>query len=125
MGFLETLTELFDTEVNKRANEKLTKLAEYISREYDISLKQILRDIPKIDDLQTLSLEPGKPGQCLGQKKVDGKRCTRKGKNQGYCNLHKDQIPQKNIPQEHKEIEMQNVKQYTGSMSNENLLIEI
>ena len=115
MGFLEEVTKLHNQEVNSQVNEKLTKFAEHVSKSYDVNHRQLLRDLNNIDGLETCLIQPssGVPGQCLGQK-LDGKRCTRKGKNQGYCNMHINQKPTiKKTPSAQKmEIEMQELPKH-------------
>ena len=115
MGFLEEVTRLHNEELNSQLNEKLTKFAEYVSKSYDVNHRQLLRDLNNIDglDVSTKKSSNGKPGQCLGIK-LDGKRCTRKGINQGYCNLHVSQRPViKKTPSAQKmEIEMQELPKH-------------
>lgn len=98
---LEALTRIFDEEVDKRVNEKLTKYVEYVSKNYDISMKLLLRDLQNIDELSTntpKAKETGTPGQCLGINKSSGRRCKFKSKHShGYCNKHLDQVPKKPV----------------------------
>jgi len=119
MGFLDEVTKLHNEEVNSQVNEKLTKFAEHVSKSYDVNHRQLLRDLNNIDGLEiSTQTSSGEPGRCLGQK-LDGKRCTRKGKNQGgYCNLHISQRPViKKTPSALKmEIEMQELPKHNHTM---------
>ena len=71
------LTQVFEEEVEKRVSERLTQYIEKISKTHGISMELLLRDIPNISENIL----------CRGVKK-DGKRCTRRGKNGGYCDTH-------------------------------------
>lgn len=103
MALLQALTTLFEEEMDKKINIKMTKYVEYISKTYDISLKLLLRDLEKIDELSAAtatgseSAVPLKPGHCIGIC-VNGKRCSRKAKNgAGFCKIHTGQTPTKPI----------------------------
>jgi uncharacterized ferredoxin-like protein len=71
------LTQVFEEEVEKRVNERLTQYVEKISKTHGISMELLLRDVPNVSETIL----------CRGVKK-DGKRCTRRGKNGGYCDTH-------------------------------------
>lgn len=71
------LSQIFEEEVEKRVNERLTQYVEKISKTHGISMELLLRDIPHISENL----------MCRGVKK-DGHRCTRRGKNNGYCDTH-------------------------------------
>jgi hypothetical protein len=117
MGFVEEVTKLYNEEINSQVNDKLTKFAEHVSKSYDVNHRQLLRDLNNIDGLEiSTQTSPGVPGQCLGIK-LDGKRCSRKGKNQGYCTLHINQRPViKKTPSAHKmEIELQELPKHNHS----------
>lgn len=98
---LEALTQLFEEEVDKKVNEKITKYVEYISKNYDISMRLLLRDLQNIDELTSNTIPStgvSTPGQCLGINKSTGKRCKYKTKHpHGYCNKHAEQVPKKPI----------------------------
>jgi len=42
---MEQLTRIFEEEVNRRVNDKINEILSKISQTYDISMKQLLRDI--------------------------------------------------------------------------------
>jgi hypothetical protein len=77
----EQLIQLFEEEVERRVNEHLSTYVEKISKTHGISIDLLLRDIPRVSE----KLMNGT--QCRGLKK-DGRRCTRRGKNCGYCDTH-------------------------------------
>lgn len=84
---MDQIARLVEEEVERRVNERLTAALEKISQTYDISLRQLLRDI-------------GTPGGqtwngnvCHGTVK-SGQKCKRGVKDgSGYCVCHKDQRP--------------------------------
>jgi hypothetical protein len=84
---MDQIARLIEEEVERRVTEKLTAALEKISQTYDISLRQLLRDI-------------GTPGTttwngnvCHGIVK-SGQKCKRGVKDgSGYCICHKDQRP--------------------------------
>ena len=101
MALLQALTQLFEEEMEKKMNEKLTKYVEYISKTYDISLKLLLNDLKNVDALsaeaeKTQSQQkPAKPGHCNGIC-VNGKICTKKGRAPtGFCKMHANQVREK------------------------------
>jgi hypothetical protein len=88
--FMEKITELIQKELDKEKerierayNEKLSGILKRISETYDISLRQLLRDV---------SFDSGTPTVCLGVTK-SGKQCHFGGTHGGYCKKHVDQRP--------------------------------
>jgi len=88
---MEKITKLIEQEIQTCVNErvaeserKMTVTLEHISKTYDISLQQLLRDV-SLDTPETVT-------QCLGLTKAK-KRCPHTGKHDGYCGKHKDQRP--------------------------------
>lgn len=84
---MEQIARLIEEEVERRVTERLTAALEKISQTYDISLRQLLRDI-------------GTPGTSTWNGKVchgtvkSGQKCKRGVKDgSGYCMCHKDQRP--------------------------------
>lgn len=77
---MDQILRLIEEEVEKRVNKVLEK----ISQTYDISLRQLLRDLATLDDVRQTT--------CLGitAKKC---RCSRPGHYDGYCKIHRDQKP--------------------------------
>lgn len=71
-------------EAERRASERMTVALEHISKTYDISLRQLMRDVSLEDEVTEC--------QCLGLTKTK-KRCRWAGKYDGYCEKHKDQKP--------------------------------
>ncbi len=85
----EQLVELFDAEVEKRVNEKITAFAKQIAESYKLPISLLLRDASVI----TPDIEPEKRSgetSCLGVK-ANGQRCKHKAKVGGYCGKHQDQ----------------------------------
>lgn len=80
-------------EVNRQITARINSILEKISQTYDISMRQLLRDLAAID--QQIP-QPGKTC-CLGvtAKKV---RCTRPGNHDGYCKNHHCQKPVTRVP---------------------------
>jgi hypothetical protein len=81
----EQLIELFEAEVEKRVNEKITMFARRIAESYRIPISLLLRDASVI----TPDVEPEKTS-CLGVN-ANGHRCKHKAKDGGYCGRHQHQ----------------------------------
>lgn len=80
------IAELIEEEVERRVSERLTKVLEHISRTYDVSMKQLMRDT------STLKVDTG---MCMGMT-AKNKRCGNKAcrkSNNGYCTRHQNQKP--------------------------------
>jgi hypothetical protein len=85
----EQLIELFEAEVEKRVNEKITAFAKQIAESYKLPISLLLRDASVI----TPDIEPEKKSvetTCLGVK-ANGQRCKFKAREGGYCNHHQNQ----------------------------------
>lgn len=77
------IAKLIEEEVERRLEDRLTKVLEHISKTYDVSMKQLLRDT------STLQVDEK---TCMGltTKKT---RCKLKQHQNGYCKHHQDQRP--------------------------------
>lgn len=84
MSCMENITKLIEDEIEKRVNERLNTILEKVSRTYDISLRQLMRDVSSMDDVPCTT--------CKGLT-AKGKRCSRSANFEGYCHLHKKQKP--------------------------------
>jgi len=82
----EQLLQLFEAEVERRVNEKITAFAKHVSESYRIPISLLLRDVGTMD---TTVVQPSL-GTCLGVK-ANGQRCKFKPKDGGYCNHHQHQ----------------------------------
>jgi hypothetical protein len=79
------IAQLIEEEVEKRVAERLNKVLEHISKTYDVSMKQLLRDT------STLKVAPS--NTCLGLT-CKKQRCKMKSHGEsGYCKHHQDQKP--------------------------------
>lgn len=82
----EQLVQLFEAEVERRVNERITAFAKQVSESYRIPISLLLRDAGN----------PSLPGAtpqmntCLGVKK-NGHRCKFKATDGGYCRHHQEQ----------------------------------
>jgi hypothetical protein len=84
---MEQISRLIEDEVERRVTEKLTEALEKISQTYDISLRQLLRDIG------TSGSQAWNGNVCHGTVK-SGQKCKRGVKDgSGYCVCHRDQRP--------------------------------
>ena len=74
---------MIEEEVERRLEERLTKVLEHISKTYDVSMKQLLKDTStlKVDDKTCMGLTSKKT------------RCKLKQHQHGYCKHHQDQRP--------------------------------
>ena len=77
--------QALEAEVEFRVNERVTKLLELISKNYNIRYARLLSDFA--------SLEQTSEACCCGVTKA-GKRCQRPGKYDGYCKNHVTQKPE-------------------------------
>jgi hypothetical protein len=81
---MDQIAKLVEEEVEKRVNERLKAVLEKISKTYDISLRQLVRDLDTIAEA---------PSTCCKGLKKNGTRCSFMAKTDGYCNRHLDQKP--------------------------------
>ena len=77
------IAKMIEDEVERRLEERLTKVLEHISKTYDVSMKQLLKDTStlKVDDKTCMGLTSKKT------------RCKLKQHQHGYCKHHQDQRP--------------------------------
>lgn len=87
MALIGQIEALIEEEVQSRVDGILTPLLEYISHTYDISLNQLMSDIGRVQQKPVLTA-------CQGLAKK-GKRCKNRGKANGYCHMHQNQVPKK------------------------------
>ena len=82
----EQLTQLFEAEVERRVNERITAFANQVSESYRIPISLLLRDAgnPNLNGVSP------QLNTCLGVK-ANGQRCKHKAKEGGYCGKHQDQ----------------------------------
>lgn len=93
--FEKALSSLMEQEIEARVNNRVTKFIECISKNYDFSMKILLRDWNNIDSLEikrSVTPEQTKAKQCAGINN-NGKRCKFKGGANGYCTKHQEQRP--------------------------------
>jgi hypothetical protein len=76
--------QALETEIEARVNERITKVLEVISKNYNIKYARLLSDLAII--------EKNPDGMCCGITRA-GKRCQRPGKHEGYCKNHRSQKP--------------------------------
>lgn len=82
----KNIEDAIEQEIENRANEKITKLLEIISRNYNIKYSRLLSDLASMNNGTQSS------NMCCGITKT-GKRCQRTAKENGYCLTHKNQKP--------------------------------
>lgn len=81
---MEAIQAAIENEIERRIQERITHILEKISVTYDIRLERLLKDMSQ-------QIGPNSTG-CHGLTKT-GKRCSRAGKFEGYCAIHKSQKP--------------------------------
>lgn len=84
---MDEIGKLIEEEVQRRVNDTLEPLLQYIAKTYDISLNQILRDATVIKTVQITT--------CLGVSKKTKKRCKNKSQENGFCYIHQHQAPRR------------------------------
>lgn len=80
------IAQMIEEEVERRVNDKLTKVLEYISQTYDVSIKQLMKDSATINPQSETCL-----GLTAKNKRCGNKAC--KKVNNGYCSRHQSQKP--------------------------------
>ena len=86
MSYIDNIKVMIEEEVENRVNERMNSILEHISIRWDISLSQLMRDLPS-----TYSHS----NQCLGVHKKSNKRCKNRPQKNGYCHMHQSQMPKK------------------------------
>jgi hypothetical protein len=81
MSLQDEISNVIEGEVCRRVQKQLNDYIHTISKTHGISIELLLRDLP----VNVYSM--GDNITCRGMK-IDGKRCTRKGKFNGYCANH-------------------------------------
>ena len=76
--FAASIAKTIEEEVERRVNDKLTHLLQYMADEYNIPLKTLARMMDKNDVKVT---------RCIALTK-NGKRCKNPNKKNGYCGRH-------------------------------------
>ncbi len=76
--FAASIAKTIEEEVERRVNDKITHLLQYMAEEYNIPLKTLARLMDKNDVKMT---------RCIALTK-NGKRCKNPPKKHGYCGLH-------------------------------------
>lgn len=80
------IAQMIEEEVERRVSERIGSILEYISKTYDVSIKQLMKDAALIH---------GESEVCLGltaKNKRCGNKVCKKNKN-GYCSKHQNQKP--------------------------------
>lgn len=83
---MDQITQLIEDEIERRVTERMNSALAKISQTYDISLRQLIRDID--------TAEVWNGNVCHGVSKASKQKCKRGVKDgSGFCNCHKDQKP--------------------------------
>ncbi len=84
----QQILNLINNEVDTRVTRRLTRVLEKISQTYDISMRQLLRDVETLEKTEAI------PKTCMGMVKTTKQRCQRPCKDgNSYCHHHMDQKP--------------------------------
>jgi hypothetical protein len=87
MGLSKVIEDAIEQEVESRLQEKLDSILGMISKNYNIKLDRLLKDLSTIKTSETT------PHTCCGQLK-NGTKCKSKAKDgTGYCKRHIEQKP--------------------------------
>ena len=81
---MDQVVKLLEDEIDKRVNERINTVLEKISKTYDISMRQLMRDLDSMSET---------PSSCCKGLTCKGKRCSRVAKSDGYCHMHLKQKP--------------------------------
>ena len=82
---MEHVLKILEDEVEKRVNERMAQMLDKISRTYDISMRQLMRDVAVIDR--------DTPNSTCRGVTAKGKQCRHAAKESGYCHQHIRQKP--------------------------------
>ncbi len=99
--YLVNITTVIETEVERRVNERVTSLLEYMSETCDIPLSVLTKLMLRVEKKQQLT--------CLATNKKNSRRCRNSPKENGYCHLHQNRYvpktpppaPKKSVPTAH------------------------
>ena len=78
------ILDMINEEVERRLSEKIGKVLEYVSKTYDVNIKQLMKDAAAIQTDSELCM-----GLTAKNKRCGNKAC-KKSKN-GYCSKHQKQ----------------------------------
>lgn len=84
---MDHIVQLLEEEIEKRVNDRLNQILEKISRTYDISMRQLLRDVSVLETPSTT---------CRGLT-ARGKPCRHAVSKDGYCFQHLKQKPKPTV----------------------------
>ena len=88
---MSQIQELIETEIENRVNERITRFADKVSKNYRIPLAILLRDFGALEPTSTPSTaQRNRSGDCLGVC-ANGNRCAFRAVNDGYCKKHQGQ----------------------------------
>jgi len=80
------IVDMINEEVERRVAEKIKAILEHVSKTYDVSIKQLMKDASVVHTENTM---------CMGLT-AKGKSCNRrscKKSNNGFCHSHQSQKP--------------------------------
>ncbi len=89
MVLSQAFEKALEDEIEARVQERITKVLEIISKNYNIRYDRLLKDLSQISG--SSSSESGS-GCCCGLTRT-GKRCMKPGRYDGYCKTHVSQKP--------------------------------
>lgn len=75
--FADNIAKIIEEEVERRVNERVAPLLQYVSDRYNVRMKHLIKIMDNV-----------KYTHCMAVTK-NGKMCQNKPKYNGYCHLHK------------------------------------
>lgn len=85
MSYFDAIQTMIEDEIEVRVNDRICSILEHISNRWDISITQLMSDIPI----------SSKTTQCMGVHKKSNKRCKNRPQENGFCHMHQSQVPKK------------------------------
>ena len=85
---MEHVLTILEDEVEKRVTERMAVMLDKISRTYDISIRQLMRDVSVLNETPSST--------CRGVT-AKGKPCRHAAKETGYCHQHDKQKPVRRV----------------------------
>ena len=84
--FMQNISKTIEEEVERRVNERVTALLQYMADHYDIPVKTLVR---------VMNSNGVKSTQCMAMTKNGSKRCKNSSKHNGFCHIHQHMYVQK------------------------------
>jgi hypothetical protein len=86
---MDNIVKIIEGEISEQVSKRLSEFMVRVSKDFKIPVRLLIRYLEE-PDTDTGLCNPQRC--CLGVKKVNGRPCDKKPKENGYCGHHKDQV---------------------------------